>query len=117
MKDMDQALLLEEGVYEKNVQQRKEPAVELRIVEDEEDRDYEALKLFIEQHKRVFRYLYNKYANSGFSAKRVGSFDTLKEKLDTISMAEVIRMLKDHDISLRMLSHSEVPFLFIINKT
>eukprot|EP01022_Parablepharisma_sp_SALTPOND_P026722 TRINITY_DN64702_c0_g1_i1.p1 TRINITY_DN64702_c0_g1~~TRINITY_DN64702_c0_g1_i1.p1 ORF type:complete len:1094 (+),score=155.90 TRINITY_DN64702_c0_g1_i1:2337-5618(+) len=115
-KDIDFSLLLEEGVYEKAVPQKKEPNIELYTVEDEEDKDCEALKLFIEQHKRVFRYLYNRYANSGFSSKPKGSFDALKEKLSTISMAEIIKMLKDHSITLRMLSHSELAsFIRLVN--
>lgn len=95
-------------MYERTVPARKEAQAELRLVEDEEDRDYEALRLFMEQHKRIFRYLYNRYANSGFSTKQVGSFDLLKEKLGTISMAEIIKMFKDHSITLHMLTHSEV---------
>lgn len=115
-KNIEYGLVLEEGTYEKAVVQRKDQQIELHPIEDEEDKDYEALKLFVDQHKRIFRYLYSRYANSGFSSKQKGSFDALKEKLNTISMAEIIKMLKDHNITYRMLTQSELAsFIRLIN--
>lgn len=120
-------LLLEEGAYEKASPKKNSillfdrkiiaAPIELVILEDEEEKDYEAIKLYIEQHKKIFRYLYSKYANSGASQKRISSFDSLKEKLDTINMAEIIKMLKDHNVTLRMISHSEVFYIKITHNS
>lgn len=109
MKDVEQMLFLEEGVYEKTTLNKiGSPDIELRNIEDEENKDCEGIQLFISHNKKLFRYLFNKYSNSGFSPKIISSFDTLKEKLDTISIAELIKMLKDHNVTLRMISHAEV---------
>ena len=110
--NIEQELLLNEGLYKKLTLPLLENDAKLQTIDDEEERDIEALKLFIDQHKRVFRYLFSKYANSGFSVKPKGSFEELRHKLDTISLAEAIKMLKDHNITSNQISQVEIASLF-----
>lgn len=107
-----QELLLSEGMYQKLASQLREDDVKLQTIDDEEEKDVEALRLFIDKHKKIFRYLFSKYANSGFSPKPKGSFDELKSKLDTISLAEAIKMLKDHSITPAQITQTELSSLF-----
>lgn len=87
------------------------PDVQLRELEYEEEKDFQSIKIFIEKHKKTFRYLFNKYANSGYSPRKIAQLDILKEKNESINMAELLRMLKDHNVTLRMISHSELAAL------
>ncbi len=78
-------------------------------MDEEEEKDVEALQALIEEKKKLFRYLFTTYANSGPSVgKRYGSFDTMGTKLETITVPELGRMFKDHNVSQKMLSPIEV---------
>jgi len=103
---------LKEETYEKTALDRREPKIRLYSIDDEEEKDCEALKLFIEQHKRLFKHLYTKYANSGYSHKIKNSFDNLK--VGSISIAELIKMFKEHDLTF--LSANDISsFIKLIN--
>jgi hypothetical protein len=115
----ENAIELTEGEYDKNLGSKKAGTdtcklslvvaeVQLVLMEDEEDKDQEAVKVLIQAKKRVFRYLFSNYSNSGFSNNRYSSFDALNKKSDTISIAEIGRMLKEHNVGMKMLSHLEV---------
>ncbi len=80
----------------------------LRRVEDEEDRDVEELQLFLRSHKKLFKWLFARYANSGTAIAKLSSFDQLKERTETISAAELSKLLKNHDITQNILTHAEV---------
>ena len=84
-------LILDEDEYSNKEQ-------ELYVIDCEEEKDQEALKIFIKEHKRAFSYLYNKYANNGYSSKDKN--DQLKAKLGTIGINELYRMMKDYNVSL-----------------
>lgn len=55
------------------------------------------------KYKKLFRYLFTKYANSCYS-KKIIEFDALKEKFELITIAEVTKMLNDNNIKSNMLS-------------
>jgi len=113
-KDIKCELLIPEGTYQKLKPYKSIPEIKLYGVEDEEEKDHEALKLFINKHKKVFRYLYNKYANNKLTTKGKYSFDELREQLKSISIAEIIQMLKDYQAKL--LSNTELTmFIKLIN--
>jgi hypothetical protein len=82
--------------------------VQLRPLEEEEEQDYEALKLLMEEKKRLFRYLFNSYANSMANKKLNTSIDTPQLKGDTISLTELSRMFTEHNVPMKKLSHLEV---------
>lgn len=97
-KDIKCELLLTEGTYQRLLPYKAAPEVRLYPVEDEEEKDCEALKLFVKQHKKLFRGLYGKYANCKIGSKAKCSFDELKEQLKNISVAEVMKMFKDNHV-------------------
>ncbi len=62
------------------------------------------------KYKKLFRYLFSKYANTCYS-KKIQEFDALKEKAEVITIAEVTKMLKDHKVESQMLSREELATL------
>jgi hypothetical protein len=50
-------------------------------LDEEEDRDREAVQSFMKKYAKLWKNLYYKYANSGFSAKQIYNFDQLNDKL------------------------------------
>ncbi len=63
----------------------------------EEENERAALELTIKRHRRLFRHLFDKYANSGYTRK-VAVFDALLAKAQKITLAEFRKMLNDHEI-------------------
>lgn len=72
---------------------------ELTLVDlnEEEDRDKDAVEACLRKFSKLFRSLFTKYANSGFSSKQLKNFDDMGQKLLSINVAEITKMLKDHD--------------------
>lgn len=56
------------------------PPIELIDLEDEEDRDIEAIKIFMKKYSKLWRFMFKKYANLGFSVKQVRNFDMYHDK-------------------------------------
>jgi hypothetical protein len=54
------------------------PEISLFNFEEEEDWDVHAVKIFMKKYSRLWKFLYNKYANS-LTAKWAADFDKLKE--------------------------------------
>jgi len=86
------------------------PEIELIDFSCEEEREKDAVLLFMKKYKRLFRYLFTKYANTAYS-KKIVEFDALKEKSEIISTAEVTKMLKDHNVESNMLNRDELATL------
>ena len=51
------------------------PDIKLLILEEEEDRDREAMQLMMKKYGKLWKNLYYKYSNSGFNPKNVSNFD------------------------------------------
>ena len=71
---------------------------EVRLVNletDEEDRDRDGVKIILHKYNKVFKFLFNKYAMSRSTHKKVQSFDYYSDK--TINVAELSKLLRDHD--------------------
>jgi len=64
---------------------------------EEEDRDREAVEACLKKFAKLWRNLFSKYANSGFSSKQTRNFDDMGEKLHSINVAEITKMLKEHN--------------------
>ena len=77
----------------------------------EEQMSQEAIQQFMHSRKKVFRLLFNKYANSGYSSKRGNSFDALGQKASSISLAEINKMMKENAIMPRLINKDEVATL------
>lgn len=70
-------------------------------LEDEEDRDRDAFNLLMKKYARLWRLIFMKYANHGFKIKTLqerNSFEGLKQQQETISLAEVTKMMRDYNI-------------------
>lgn len=115
-KNAPSKLLLKEGAYNKMLMNKNEAEIHLFSMEDEEDKDCEALRVYIEQKKRLFRYLYGRYANTGYSSKSKSLFEELKTKSKVISIAEIIKMFKEHNVTSAMLPNAVISsFVKLIN--
>jgi hypothetical protein len=56
------------------------PQVRILDLDEEEDRDREAVTTYMKKYAKLWRNLYYKYGNSGFSSKQPSNFDQLGEK-------------------------------------
>ena len=88
------------------------PEIKLLNLEEEEDRDREAMILTMKKYTKLWKNLYYKYCNSGFSSKNVKTFDQLNERSQTISLAEVTKLLKDHNAFPNLINKDELQTLF-----
>ena len=87
------------------------PQIVLLDLEEEEDRDKEAINGFMKKYGKLWRNFFHKYANSCYSSKVVLNFDQLLAKLHTINMAEITRMLKDHNTYPSQITKEEIATL------
>eukprot|EP00831_Metopus_contortus_P084485 TRINITY_DN9603_c0_g2_i1.p1 TRINITY_DN9603_c0_g2~~TRINITY_DN9603_c0_g2_i1.p1 ORF type:complete len:219 (-),score=34.91 TRINITY_DN9603_c0_g2_i1:98-754(-) len=62
---------------------------------------------FMKKYKKVMRFLFSKYANCCYSQK-VQNFEAFKQKSEVITLAEIIKMLNDHNIGSGMVIREEV---------
>jgi hypothetical protein len=50
-------------------------------LESEEERDKEAVNALMKKYAKLWKNLFYKYANTGYSAKQIYNFDQLNDKL------------------------------------
>jgi hypothetical protein len=84
------------------------PEVKLLDLEEEENRDKEAMNLIMKKYMKLWKNLYYKYSNSGFSSKPVSNFDQMNEKNQTINLAEMTKLLKDHNAFPNLINKEEL---------
>lgn len=84
------------------------PPIELIDLEDEEERDVQAIKIFLKKYSKLWRFLFKKYANMGFSSKQIRNFDMYQDKSETMNMAEITMFLNDHGFTKAHLSREEL---------
>ncbi len=108
--DEEKGILFKEGAYDRLKSREKKLAPEIKLVdlEEEEPTDREAAEILLAKYKKLFKYLFGKYANSQYSVKSVNSFDSIQGKKQTINNAELSRMLKDHDLMYSHISREEL---------
>jgi hypothetical protein len=81
----------------------------------EEDRDRESVRLALMKHNTLFRFLFDKYTAKQSLRKQRGlgaigiSSDYLSEK--SIKAAELLKLLRDHNINHNILSKTEMTTL------
>ncbi len=51
------------------------PEIKLLNLDEEENRDKEAMIIMMRKYGKIWKNLYYKYSNSGFSSKNQGTFD------------------------------------------
>lgn len=96
------------GVGRKFMENFKGPEVVLFDYDAEEQRDVDAIKIVVRKYSKLFKFLFTKYANSGYSVKAFKNFEELNKKLQTISVAEIMKMLRDHFVTNRIISKSKI---------
>ena len=65
---------------------------------DEEDRDIIILKKFIKEYEGFFKEVFRKYCGSTYKALSGKNFEAIKEISDTITVSEIVKMFKQHNI-------------------
>jgi len=113
-KDEDMNIIFDDGEVEYNAvfdSHTGIPPITLIDLGDEEDRDVEAIKIFMKKYSKLWRFMFKKYANLGFSAKNIQNFDMYQEKADTMNIPEIKMFLKDHGFTNKHLSREELSAL------
>jgi hypothetical protein len=49
--------------------------IELMDLDDEEERDRDEVKMYLKKYTKLFRFLFSKYANTGYANKNLDYFD------------------------------------------
>lgn len=80
-------------------------------INDEEDRDRELIIQFMKKNAKIWKFLFARYANSCYSTKGRKDFDDLGQKTHTINLAEVTKMLREHNTYPTLLSKEEIATL------
>lgn len=107
----EKKLIFDEGEVDKFKEKETKsglPEIELFDFEEEEQRDVDAIKIFMKKYSKLWRFYFNKYANMCYSGKHIRNFDMLNEKLNTINVAELTKLLKEHDFDKRYLTKEEL---------
>lgn len=85
-----------------------EERMKLVDINEEEDRDIEMLQAFMKKYAKVWKFMFQRYANQAYSNKRVTNFDELKQRIQQINHAEVTKLLKEHNTFPQLISKDEV---------
>lgn len=63
---------------------------------------------FLKKYSKLWKNMFYKYANSGFSSKNISNFDQMGEKADMLNSAEMLKLLKDHGAYPQLISKEEI---------
>jgi hypothetical protein len=74
------------------------PQIKLVDLDEEEERDKEAVVLLMKKYGKLWKNFFSKYANSCFSSKQVKDFDQLNDKYNTMNLDEMTKLLRDHNM-------------------
>ena len=93
--------------YEK-WQKKIKKDIELYDFDEEEYRDQQGVILFVKKYSKLLKFLFKKYANSGYSIKDVSNFEKLSKKAATINVPELGKLLKDHGVDYKEITQKEI---------
>ena len=82
--------------------------ITLLDMNDEEDRDIIILKKFIKEYEGFFKEVFRKYCGSTYKALTGKNFEAIKEISDTITVSEIIKMFKQHNVIDREISKEDI---------
>lgn len=90
---------------------------EIRIVnlDHEEDRDQEGINVVLHKNAKILKHLFITYASSLYAGEDLKTFNALEQRKSTISLAELWKMLKDHDLKARISQDETRDLLRLIN--
>ena len=89
-------------------------------IEEEEEWEKGACAEIMRRFNKLWRHLFGKYSNTGHKTKSLmdrGNFDGLKNLAETISLAEFIKLLKEHYALPALLQRHDVASLFRLVNT
>lgn len=84
-------------------------------IEEEEEWEKGACAEIMRRFSKLLRHLFGKYSNTGHKTKTLmdrGNFDGLKNLAETMSLAEMIKLLKEHYALPALLQKQDVASLF-----
>ena len=82
--------------------------ITLLDMNDEEDRDIIILKKFIKEYEGFFKEVFKRYCGSTYKSLNGKNFEAIKEISDTITVSEIIKMFKQHNIVDREISKEDI---------
>ena len=103
--------LIRDSSIEREEPIKKNVKIELYDFSLEEEKDQNAIKNFITKYRKLLQFLFKTYANTGYSHKQINSFDQMHDRLETMSLAEAIIMLKKNSIIPDLLHKDEAKTL------
>ena len=103
--------LIRDSSIEHDEPNKKDAKIELYDFSLEEKKDQNAIKNFISKYRKLLQFLFKSYANTGYSHKQINSFDQMHDRLETMSLAEAIIMLKKNSIIPDLLHKDEAKTL------
>ena len=86
-------------------------------IEDEEEREVEAIHEVMKRFQKLWRNLFQKYSNTMAKNRGLvdkGNFDSIKNLAEVISVGEITKLLKDHDTLPKIVSKEEIAYLIKI---
>ena len=85
--------------------------IQLVDMNEEEDRDREILNAFMKKYAKIWKFMFQRYANQAYSIKGRKDFDDMKGKTSQINLAEVTKILKEHNTLPLLISKDEIASL------
>jgi len=82
--------------------------ITLLDLNDEEDRDIIILKKFLKEYEGFFKEVFKKYCGSTYKALTGKNFEAIKEISDTITVSEITKMFKQHNIIDKEISKEDI---------
>ena len=87
--------------------------VTLLDLNDEEDRDIIILKKFIKEYEGFFKDVFKRYCGSTYKALTGKNFEAIKEISDTITVSEIVKMFKQHNIIDKEISKEDIQSIIV----
>ena len=89
--------------------------IRLIMLEHEEDRDREGVNIVLNKYTKVLKYLFVTYSSTVNGGGVTHSFSALEQRKHLISLAELWKMLKDHDLQFRTSQEEARELIKLIN--
>ena len=86
---------------------KKKHQIDLYDFSLEEEKDQNDIKNFLRVNRKLLSFLFKSYANSGFYHKQANTFDALHNRVETMSLSEVVMMLSNNSIIPELLHKEE----------
>ena len=85
-----------------------EDQITLVDLSEEEDRDREMLNQLMKKYAKIWKFMFQRYANQAYSSKGKKDFDDMGRKVCQINLAEITKMLKEHNTYPLLIKKDEI---------